>query len=93
MNPTRTPSTESSSFFDEVEELQIDRFECKICGQTLYGDDTRSLPTERRGWVIFIPHFCCCGKCAWDCPHSHGTIGSICASNRIHHGASGTLLV
>jgi hypothetical protein len=66
----------------------VDSFVCRYCGYVLYADNTMMAPTERRGWVVCIPHFCCCGKCAWDCNHNHGALDSVCASNNVTHAVT-----
>lgn len=62
------------------QESSSDIFQCKVCDQVLYAEDTLSIPTERRGWLLYIPHFCCCGKCGWDCNHNHKSMGNCCSS-------------
>lgn len=70
------------SLFQEPEapESMVDTFTCAICGQILFSEDSVTVPTERCGWLIYIPHFCCCGKCGWDCMHNHQCNGPLWCS-------------
>lgn len=80
MNNSNSVNTE------EVADVEI--ITCKYCGQQLYEDDTRWAPTERRGWTLFIPHFCCCGRCSWECTHDHLPLDIVCSAVDINHSPS-----
>lgn len=85
MGLPKIEKSDKDAAVDLLFSLAKEEITCATCGDVLYEENSKMAPTERRGWVLYIPHFCCCGRCSWQCDHNHPSLDIVCASTDINH--------